>query len=115
MILFYHQSKSIPTDFTSRDYNGNSTPESVKDTEPYRQFEDTLESVKNDDFIPDRIEEPLRSYVAQERRDSLQEQEIEDIPLEEPIRETVADALGDNGVPLDELIDDKQDSPVDGM
>jgi len=109
--------KRLPADLDLRDDNddnGNSSPRSVKETEPAWRFEETLESVRDEGLIPDRIEEPLRTYAAKAREDSLQEQDIEDIPLDEPIKEEVADVLGDNGVPLDDLINEKQDGSVDG-
>ena len=115
---FFCQNKRLPADLDLRDDNddnGNSSPRSVKETEPAWRFEETLESVRDEGLIPDRIEEPLRTYATKAREDSLQEQDIEDIPLDEPIKEEVADVLGDNGVPLDDLINEKQDGSVDGM
>ena len=96
------QNNTAPENVASRDDNGNTTPES---------------SVKEDEgFIPDRIEEQLQSFGAQLRQDSVQEQEeVEDIPFEENIQQEVADVLGDNGVPLEELMDEQQNSSADGM
>ena len=95
------QNNTVLHEIASRFDNGNSTPEFLKDTEPARESEDAY-SVRDEGLIPDHIEEPLRDYAEQARRDSVQEQEIEDIPLEEDVKEEVADALGDNGVPLEE-------------
>ena len=95
------QNKTVPEDVASRDDNGNATPESFKEDEG---------------FIPDRIEEPLQSFAAQLRQDSAkEEEEVEDIPLEENIKQEIVDVLGDNGVPLEELMDEQEDSSVDGM
>ena len=95
------QNKTVREDVASRDDNGNATPESFKEDEG---------------FIPDRIEEPLQSFAAQLRQDSVQEEEeVEDIPLEENIKQKVADVLGDNGVPLEELMDEQEDNSVEGM
>ena len=115
LCLFYHQNKKILEDFSSRDGNGHSSPESPRESEPGLQFENTLGSVRGNDFFSEHVEEPLRSYASEARKDSLQEEDVEEIPLNEQIKEKVADVLGDNGVPLDEIVSERQDSSVDGM
>lgn len=106
--------KKILEDFSSRDGNGHSSPESPRESEPVLQFENTLGSLRGNDFFSEHVEEPLRSYASEARKDSLQEEDVEEIPLNEQIKEKVADVLGDNGVPLDEIVSERQDSSVDG-
>jgi len=68
-----------------------------------------LESVVDNDFSSELVEDnPLRSYAA--TKDSSQEQDIEEIPLDETIKEDTADVLRDNGVPLEEIINERQGS-----
>ena len=78
--------------------------------EPFSQFE----SLK--DTLPEslRDDEPVRGHAA-ERSDSPRESEIEDIPIEETVQNEVADFLGDNGVPVDYLVNDRKDSSDNGM
>ncbi|KAJ7351083.1 hypothetical protein OS493_036898 [Desmophyllum pertusum] len=101
---------NLAADIASRDLNGiNSSPESAKEAEPlslFESFKDTVTESLRDD-------EPQRDHTA-ERTDSPHESEIEDIPIEETIHSKVADFLGDNGVPLEDLVDDKQDNSDDG-
>lgn len=104
---------TVLPEIASRFDNGNTTPEFIKDTEPAQEYEDSY-SVRDEGLIPDHIEEPLREYAEQARRDSVQEQEMENIPLEVDVKEEVADVLGDNGVPLEEAIDNKEDGSVSG-
>ena len=103
--LFYIQNKTIPALVSLRDAKSVSSPESPREVENFRSFEDTLESVLNSELVEDK---PLRSYAA--RKDSSQEQDIEEIPLDETIKEDTADVLGDNGVPLEEIINERQGS-----
>ena len=78
--------------------------------EPFSQFE----SLK--DTLPESLrgDEPVRGHAA-ERSDSPHESEIEDIPIEETVQNEVADFLGDNGVPVDYLVNDRKDSSDNGM
>ena len=111
MSLFCRQINNLAADIASRDLNGiNSSPESAKEAEPlslFESFKDTVTESLRDD-------EPQRDHTA-ERTDSLHESEIEDIPIEETIHSKVSDFLGDNGVPLENLVDDKQDNSDDGI
>lgn len=112
MPLFCYQITSLAADIATRDFNGvNSSPEPVKEEEPLSLFDSFKETV-TESF---RDDEPQRAYAAAERSDSAHESEIEDIPIEETIHSKVADVLGDNGVPLQDLVDGRQGSSDDGM
>ncbi|XP_078384378.1 doublecortin domain-containing protein 2-like isoform X2 [Oculina patagonica] len=101
---------SLAADIAARDFNGvNSSPEPVKEEEPTSLFDSFKETVTESL----RDDEPQRAYAAAERSDSPHESEIEDVPIEETIQNKVADVLGDNGIPLDNLVDDKQDGSDD--
>ena len=63
--------------------------------------ETVTESQRDDD-------ESHRAYAA-EQSNSPHQSDIEDIPLEDTIREKVTDVLGDHGVALGGLVDDKED------
>lgn len=96
----------MTADITRRGFSEiKSSPEPVKEEEPqslFDSFKETVtESLRDDD-------EPKGAYVA-ERRNSSQQSDIEDIPLEDTIQEKVADILGDHGVPVGGLFDDKED------
>ena len=107
--LFYIQNKTIPALVSLRDAKSVSSPESPREVEHVRHFEDTLESVADNDLHSELFEDkPLRSYAA--TKDSSQEQEIEEIPLDETIKEDAADVEGDNGVPLEEIVNERQGS-----
>ncbi|XP_068706135.1 doublecortin domain-containing protein 2-like isoform X2 [Montipora foliosa] len=100
----------------SKDEPEDATPESLMEAEPVRQFEN-LESSRDEGFIPDRIEEPLRAFVGHFRQDSEEEEEPpkQDTPVDESIMDKVTDFLGDHGIPLGELIDNKQDNSVEDV
>lgn len=101
--------KTIPALVSLRDAKSVSSPESPREVENFRSFEDTLESVADNDLHSELVEDtPLRSYAA--TKDSSQEQDIEEIPLDETIKEDTADVLGDSGVPLEEIINERQGS-----
>ena len=105
------QVTSLAADIATRDFNGiNSSPEAAKEEEPQSLFDSFKETVTESL----RDDEPQSGYAA-ERSESPHESEIEDIPIEETIHNKVADVLGDSGVPLQDLVDDKQDSADDGM
>ena len=107
--LFNIQNKTIPALVSLRDAKSVSSPESPREVENFRSFEDTLESVADNDLHSELVEDtPLRSYAA--TKDSSQEQDIEEIPLDETIKEDTADVLGDSGVPLEEIINERQGS-----
>lgn len=98
---------SLAADITRRDFRDiNSSPEPVKEEEPqslFDSFKETVtESLRDDD-------EPQRAYAA-ERSNSPHQSDIEDIPLEDTIQEKVADVLGDHGVELGRLVDNKDDN-----
>jgi len=118
--IYIHQITSLEADITRRDFRDiNSSPEPVKEEEPqslFDSFKETVtESLRDDD-------EPQGAYAA-ERSNSPHQSDIEDIPLEDTIQEKVADVLGDHGVTLGGLVDDKEDksyeerrnSSADGM
>ena len=100
----------------SKDDPEDATPESLMEAEPVRQFEN-LESSRDEGFIPDRIEEPLRAFAGHFRQDSEEEEEPpkQDTPVDESIMDKVTDFLGDHGIPLGELIDNKQDNSVEDV
>ena len=104
--LFNIQNKTIPALVSLRDAKSVSSPESPREVENFRSFEDTLESVADNDLHSELVEDTLRSYAA--TKDSSQEQDIEEIPLDETIKEDTADVLGDSGVPLEEIINERQ-------
>lgn len=89
----------------SRDVHGSGTPESQILVEPVQQSE-RLESSRDEGLIPDRIEEPLMSFADSLGQNFGEEKQTEDTSLTENIQ----DVLGDRGVPLGQLIDDKQDN-----
>lgn len=108
-MLYFHQITSLAADITGRDFSGrNSSPEPVKEEEPLSLFDSFKETV-TESF---RDDEPQGTYAA-ERSNSPHESEIEDIPIEDTIKEKVADVLGDNGVPLGDPVDDKEDKSDD--
>lgn len=118
-MLYFHQITSLAADITRRDFNGiNSSPEPVKEEEPLSLFDSFKETVTESL----RDDEPQGTYAA-ERSNSPHESEIEDIPIEDTIKEKVADVLVDHDVPLGDPVDDKedksdedrQDSSDDGM
>ena len=110
----------MAADITGRDFSGiNSSPEPVKEEEPPSLFDSFKETVTESL----RDDEPQGAYVA-ERSNSPHESEIEDIPIEDTIKEKGAVVLGDNGVSLGDFVDDnkedksdvdRQDSSNDGM
>lgn len=119
-MLFIRQITSLAGDISRRDFRDiTSSPELVKEEEPqslFDSFKETVtESLRDDD-------EPQRASAA-ERSDSPHQSDIEDILLEDTIQEKVADVLGDHGVPLGDLVDNKEDnsyedrrnSPGDGV
>lgn len=89
----------------SRDVHGSGTPESQISVEPVQQSE-RLESSRDEGLIPDRIEEPLMSFADSLGQNFGEEKQTEDTSLTENIQ----DVLGDRGVPLGQLIDDKLDN-----
>lgn len=94
----------------SRDIHGSGTPESQISVEPVQQSE-RLESSRDEGLIPDRIEEPLMSFADNLGQNFGEEKQTEDTSLTENIQ----DVLGDRGVSLGQLIDDKQDNAEAGM
>ena len=105
------QSEIVPAAvMASRDIHGSGTPESQISAEPVQQSE-RLESSRDEGLIPDRIEEPLMSFAENLGQNFGEEQQAEDTS----IIENMQDVLGDRGVPLGQLIDDKQDIVEAGM
>ena len=106
-MLCIHQITSLAADITRGNFRDiNSSPEPVKEEEPqslFDSFKETVtESLRDDD-------EPQRAYAA-ERTSSPHQSDIEDIPLEDTIQEKVAGVLGDHGVELGGLVDNKEDN-----
>jgi len=95
----------LAADITRRDFRDiSSSPEPVKEEEPqslFESFKETVTETLRDD------DEPQRAHAA-ERSNSSHQSDIEDIPLEDTIQEKVADVLGDHGVTVEGLADEKE-------
>ena len=99
----------MAADITRRDFSDiKSSPEPVKEEEPQSLFDSFKETV-TESLRDDDDDEPKGAYAA-ERRNSSQQSDIEDIPLADTIQEKVTDVLGDHGVPVGGLFDDKEDN-----
>ena len=98
----------MAADITGRDFSDiKSSPEPVKEEEPQSLFDSFKETVT--ESLRDDDDEAKGAYAA-ERRNSSQQSDIEDIPLTDTIQEKVTDVLGDHGVPVGGLFDDKEDN-----
>ena len=95
----------MAADIARRDFRDiNSSPEPVKEEESqslFESFKETVTETLRDD------DEPQGAHTT-ERSNSPHQSDIEDIPLEDTIQEKVADVLGDHGVTVAGLDDDKE-------